>query len=252
MFFTKMHGCGNDYISIDCFNQKINLSQEQISFLCSLHFGIGSEGLLMLLPSDKADFRMRMFNVDGTEAEMCGNGIRCITKFAHDKGVMKKNTASVETKSGIKYVELIDGNVRVNMGQPEFLENPTKEYDLHCVSMGNPHAVMIVDDLKNFPVSEIGPKIENHKCFPNRTNVEFAKIIDKNNIELRVWERGCSETLACGTGACGTFAVLNKLNLIDNNANIKLKGGNLKIEIIDNQIFMTGNAIVVFNGEINI
>ena len=256
--FTKMHGCGNDYVVIDGFNKNIQLSPEQISFMCKTHFGIGSEGLLIVEKSNKADFKMRMFNIDGTEAEMCGNGIRCISRFAYDENIIKEKKIIVETKAGLKQVELIFKNnnvedVKVNMGKAEFLENSTNnEYDLHCVSVGNPHAVMIVDNVKDFPVIELGPKIETHKAFPNKTNVEFVEIVNKNLVNLRVWERGCGETFACGTGSCATVAVLNKLNLIDKNCIVKLKGGDLKIELVNDEIFMTGNAVKVFVGEINL
>jgi diaminopimelate epimerase len=255
MKFKKMHGCGNDYIVVDGIKNDINLTKEEISFLCTPHFGIGSEGLLVVLPSKIADFRMRMFNVDGTEAEMCGNGIRCISKFAFDENIISKKTATVETKSGIKSVELVFDvnnflNVKVNMGKAEFFNNPTSEYDLHCVSIGNPHAIMIVDNLDDFPVVEFGPKIEQHEGFPNRTNVEFVKIIDKNTINLRVWERGCAETYSCGTGSCAAVAALNKLGLVNADCLVRLKGGYLKIDIINDEIFMTGNAVNVFNGDI--
>ena len=256
MKFTKMHGCGNDFIVIDGIHNNINLTQKQITSLCSQHFGIGSEGLLIISPSKITDFKMQIFNIDGTEAEMCGNGIRCISRFAFENGILNKKTMSVETKAGIKYIELVstknDYLVKVNMGKAEFFENSVKEYELHCVSVGNPHAIMIVDNVNDFPVCEVGPKIENHKCFPNKINAQFVQIIDKKNIKLRTWERGCAETLACGTGACATCAVLNKLGLIDKVCNVKVSGGNLKIELINDQIFMTGNAVKVFDGEIHI
>lgn len=258
MKFTKMHGCGNDYVVINGFKEKTDdLTSDEIAFLCTSHFGVGSEGLLLALPSDKADFRMRMFNVDGTEAEMCGNGIRCISRFAFDEKILNKKTAKVETKAGIKTVELIfDKNefvgVKVDMGKPEFLENPAKEYELNCVSVGNPHAVMIVNDVDNFAVRELGSKIEVYKGFPNKTNVEFVEIINRNEIKLRVWERGCGETFACGTGSCATVSALFKNGLINNKCLVRLKGGNLQIEILDGEIFMTGNAIKVFDGNIEL
>ena len=257
MKFTKMHGCGNDYVVINGVKNNVDLKKEQIAFLCTSHFGIGSEGLLIAMPSKIADFRMRMFNVDGTEAEMCGNGIRCISKFAFEEGIIATKTATVETKAGIKNIELIFNEkeiqgVKVNMGKATFLANPATEYELNCVSVGNPHAVIIVDDIENFPVHELGPKIENHTGFPNRTNVEFVKIVDRKNVILRVWERGCGETFACGTGSCATVATLYKLNLIDNECTVKLKGGDLKIEIINDEIFMTGNATTVFDGNITL
>ncbi|MDR3289972.1 MAG: diaminopimelate epimerase [Rickettsiales bacterium] len=251
MKFTKMHGCGNDYVTINGFKEDFNLSQEQVAFLCTPHFGIGSEGLLLALSSKIADFRMRMFNVDGTEAEMCGNGIRCISRFAFNNKIVDKKTFSVETKSGIKYIDLIGENdVRVNMGRAEILPNPAPEYDLNCISVGNPHAVMIVENVDNFDVTGLGPKIENHKGFPKRTNVEFVEIIDKNNVKMRVWERGCGETFACGTGTCATIVALNNLGKVENKVAAVLKGGVLNIELDNGEIFMTGNAISVFDGEI--
>jgi diaminopimelate epimerase len=252
MKFKKMHGCGNDYIVVNGFDEKETLSQEQIAFLCKSHFGIGSEGLLRAEYSNKADFRMRMFNVDGTEAEMCGNGIRCISRFARDEGIVKKDKFLVETGAGIKTIELIADDVKVAMGRVEFLENPTSEYELHCVSVGNPHAIMIVDDVEACPVHELGPKIENHKGFPKKTNVEFVKVVNRNLVDMRVWERGCGETFACGTGSCASVAALNKLGLVDNDVIVKLKGGNLKIELVNGEIFMTGNAVSVYTGNIEV
>lgn len=245
-----MHGCGNDYIVINGFKENFDLKQEQIAFLCTPHFGIGSEGLLVALPSKTADFRMRMFNVDGTEAEMCGNGIRCISKFARNEEIVGKDIFKVETKAGIKTIELIEDNVRVGMGKAELLPNPTKEYELHCVSVGNPHAIMIVKNVDTFNVGELGPKIENHEGFPNRTNVEFVEVINKDLVKMRVWERGCGETFACGTGSCAAAIALNNLGLVDNNVVIKLMGGDLKIELLNDEIFMTGNAVSVYSGDI--
>jgi diaminopimelate epimerase len=254
MKFTKMHGAGNDYITIDAINEKIELTKEEIATLCEPHFGVLADSLVMACPSTKADFKMRMFNADGSEAEMCGNGIRCVSRFAYDKGIIKNKKASVETLAGIKYVEIIDEDVKVNMGKASFSENPLKgEYDLHIVSMGNPHAVMIVDDVYNCNFEKLGAKLETHKAFPNRTNVEFIKVVDKNNAILRVWERGCGETLACGTGTAGAFAVLNKLGLLENKADIKVGGGVLKLEILNNQdLIMQGNARYVYTGEVDI
>ena len=254
--FTKMHGCGNDYVVINGVKNDISLTPNQIAFLCTTHFGIGSEGLLIAMPSKVADFRMRMFNIDGTEAEMCGNGIRCISRFAYEEGIVSRKELTVETKAGIKKTKLIFDNkneisdVRVNMGKVEILKNPLEKYDLHCASIGNPHAVMIVKDVKHFPVTELGPKIECDKAFPNKTNVEFVEIVDKKTIDLRVWERGCGETFACGTGSSATAFVLNKLGLIDDDCIVRLKGGILKIEIINGEVLMTGNAVKVFDGNI--
>ncbi|HSQ98139.1 MAG TPA: diaminopimelate epimerase [Rickettsiales bacterium] len=257
MKFTKMHGCGNDFIVINSFKEEVKLTRENIIFLCKPHFGIGSDGILFVLPSKVADFRMKMFNVDGTEAEMCGNGTRCIAKFAYDEKIISKTKATIETEAGIKYVELILDkkeviSVKVNMGKADFLQNPAREFDLQCVSIGNPHAVMVVDNVDKFPVCEIGYKVENHKGFPKKTNVEFAEIISKNIIKIRIWERSCGETFSCGTGSCATFAVLNKLGVIDDKCILKLRGGDLEIQLINNEIFMTGSAVNVFDGNIKI
>ncbi|GMO56501.1 MAG: diaminopimelate epimerase [Rickettsiales bacterium] len=252
MKFTKMHGYGNDFIVVNAFNTNIDLSVEQAAFLCDRHFGIGADGVLLLLPSSKADIRMRIFNSDGSEAEMCGNGIRCISKFAFDNGIVKNKNFSVETKTDIKNIVLLDDEyIKVNMGKGEMLPNPTTEYDLSCVSVGNPHAIMIIEeDLQTFPVADLGPKIENHKGFPKKTNVEFVKIIDRNNIEMRVWERGCGQTLCCGTGVTATAFALHKKGLVDENVNIKMTGGVLKVELVGDEIFLIGNATKVYDGEI--
>lgn len=255
MKFTKMHGCGNDFIVINSFKEEIKLNKEKIVSLCTLHFGVGSEGLLVVLPSKVADFRMRMFNIDGSEAEMCGNGIRCLAKFAYEEKIITKTKVTIETKAGVKHVELLFDkkevvSVKVNMGKAEFLQNPVKEFDLQCVSVGNPHAVMVVDNVDKFPVSEIGHKIENHKNFPNKTNVEFVEIVDNDVVKMRVWERSCGETLACGTGSCAVFAALNRLGVVNDKCLFKLRGGELLIELINGDIIMTGNAVNVFKGEI--
>lgn len=256
MKFTKMHGCGNDFIILNEVNGKNNLSAEQVKQLCNRKYGIGADGILIISSSNIADIKMRIINADGTEAEMCGNGIRCIAKYAYDNDIIKQEKFNIETGAGIKQVELIIKNnkciaVKVDMGKAEFLNNPTNnEYDLNCVSVGNPHAVMIVENFDNNIVKDLGPKIENHKGFINKTNVEFAKIIDKENIDLRVWERGCGETEACGTGACATVSVLNHIGLLSNHCNVNMLGGVLTIDIINNEIFMTGEAIKVFDGEI--
>ncbi|MDR2527025.1 MAG: diaminopimelate epimerase [Rickettsiales bacterium] len=253
MKFRKMHGCGNDFIIINGFKEDIkNITFEQRVFLSSLHFGIGSNGILYILPSKIADIKMQIFNSDGSEAEMCGNGIRCASKYAKDENIVNNDKLLVETKSGIKTVELSD-NIKIGMGRAIELENPMSKYNLFCVSVGNPHAIMTVDNLENFSVMEIGKEIENYEKFPNKTNVEFAQIIDKRTVKIRVWERGCGETLACGTGACAVVFALYKNRLLDNKASVELLGGTLEIEIDKNDnVLMSGNAVNVFDGEIKL
>ena len=273
--FTKMHGLGNDYVYIDAINQNIENESSLAQFVSNRHFGIGSDGLILICKSDVADFKMRMFNSDGSEAEMCGNGIRCVGKFVYDKGFTNKTEVSIETLAGIKTLILntIDGKVetvRVDMGEPILeaekipvisnekpvknlvLEAEEKQFKFACVSMGNPHAITIVDDTKNFNVEKYGKVLEINKAFPRKTNVEFVQIVDRQNIKMRVWERGAGETLACGTGACATAVACNLNGLTDRNVKIELLGGNLEIEWNkeDNHVYMTGPAVTVFDGEL--
>ena len=273
--FTKMHGLGNDYVYIDAIHQDINEPSSLAKFVSNRNFGVGSDGLILICKSDVADFKMRMFNSDGSEAEMCGNGIRCVGKFVYDKGLTNKTEVAIETLAGIKYLKLSvkDGKVdtaRVDMGEPIFepqkipvntLENPVKnlkvmaqgkDFNMTCVSMGNPHAIAIVEDVKKFDVEKYGKVLEVDKLFPKRINVEFAEIVDKNNIKMRVWERGAGETLACGTGACATLVACNINGYTDRKATIELLGGNLYIEWNkeDNHVYMTGPATTVFEGEL--
>lgn len=282
--FTKMQGLGNDYVYIDAIHQNIKSPSSLAKFISNRNFGIGSDGLILICKSDVADFKMRMFNQDGSEAEMCGNGIRCVGKFVYDKGLTKKTNITVETLAGIKKLELHIKtqnqkelqnikigevqSVKVNMGEP--ILNPEeipviateipvknlkidalgKKFKFTCVSMGNPHAVTIVDNVQKFDVEKYGKLIEIAKFFPNKTNVEFVQIIDKQNLRMRVWERGTGETLACGTGACAT-AVACYLNGYTNRVvNIQLLGGELLIEWNekDNCVYMTGPAVTVFEG----
>lgn len=271
--FTKMQGLGNDYVYIYCSN--CDLLTENISslarFISDRHFGIGSDGLILISDSKIADFKMRMFNSDGTEAEMCGNGIRCVGKFVYDKGLTGKTNITVETLSGIKRLELHveRGKVKlvtVDMGEP--ILEPSKipvisttrdieitakerEFALDCVSMGNPHAVTQVDDLENFDIKKYGEVLENDKHFPQKANIEFIKIIDRKNIKLRVWERGAGETLACGTGACAAFVSCYLKGLTESKVNMELLGGTLQVEWNkeNNHIYMTGPAKTVFEGE---
>lgn len=275
--FTKMHGLGNDYVYIDCTDeQKIKNISSLAQFISNRHFGVGSDGLILICKSDIADFKMRMFNYDGTEAEMCGNGIRCVGKFVYDKGLTKKDNITVETLAGIKKLKfnIKKGNVEtveVDMGEP--ILEPDKvpviseeaivknlkikarenEFKFTCVSMGNPHAITIVDNTKDFNIEKYGPVLEKDEHFPRRANIEFIELVDKNNIKIRVWERGAGETLACGTGACASVVACALNGYIENEANVELLGGTLKIrwDKENNHIYMTGPATTVFEGEID-
>lgn len=273
--FTKMHGLGNDYVYIDAINQKIENESSLAKFVSNRHFGIGSDGLILICKSEIADFKMRMFNSDGSEAEMCGNGIRCVGKFVYDKDLTNKTTVKIETLAGIKTLILNtkDDKVetaRVDMGEPILeaekipvisteepvknleLEAENKKFKFTCVSMGNPHAITIVENTKEFDVEKYGKVLEVDKAFPKKANIEFAQIIDRQNINMRVWERGAGETLACGTGACATAVACNLNGLTDRKVNIELLGGTLNIEWneTDNHVYMTGPAVTVFDGEL--
>lgn len=279
--FTKMHGIGNDYIYVDCYGQDKNPMLENPSafseFVSDRHFGIGSDGLVMIMPSDVADFRMRMFNADGSEGKMCGNATRCIGKFVYEAGYLTKPQMTLETLSGIKYLTLhIDANnkvesVTVDMGhailepknipvisgEETFINKPLevdgKTYHVTCVSMGNPHAVIFCEDVDSLPLETIGPKFENHPLFPERINTEFVQVIDSSTFKMRVWERGSGETWACGTGACAVAvaAVLNGYCKQGEEVTIKLRGGDLKITYAnDGTVLMTGPATHVFDGVI--
>lgn len=277
MKFTKIHGLGNDYVYVNCFEEKIDNPPAVARFVSDRHFGIGSDGLIMINPSKTADFEMEMYNADGSRGEMCGNGIRCVAKYVYDYGLTDKTQISVETLGGIKYLDLTveDGKVslvKVDMGKPELeadlipiisereqvidepIEVDGKEYHMTGVSMGNPHAVIYVDDVKGLDLEKIGPKFENHERFPKRINTEFVHCIDRQTVEMRVWERGSGETLACGTGACAVAvsSILN--NLTDTQVTVKLLGGDLQIEWDreKDRVFMTGPATVVFDGVIDI
>lgn len=282
MKFTKMQGLGNDYVYVNCFQEKIDNPPEVARFVSDRHFGIGSDGLIMINPSKVADFEMEMYNADGSRGEMCGNGIRCVAKYVYDYGLTDKTHISVETLGGIKYLDLTvkDGKVelvRVDMGEPELdpekipiimkgysdetdrvlnaqIKVDGKEYHMTGVSMGNPHDVVYIDDVQGLDIEKIGPKFENHERFPQRINTEFARVIDRKTVEMRVWERGSGETLACGTGACAV-AVASILNgYTEREVEIRLLGGNLQIEWNeeDNHVYMTGPATVVFDGEIEL
>lgn len=274
MKFTKMQGIGNDYVYVNCFTETVDDISETAIKISDRHFGVGSDGLVLIMPSDCADFRMRMINSDGSEAEMCGNAIRCVGKYVRDNKLTDKDEISVETLAGIKILKLtIENNevarVCVDMGEPiltpqlipvdytgdEFIDKiinvDGEEYSITCVSMGNPHAVTYIDDIESLEIEKIGPKFENHQIFPRRTNTEFVKVIDRNTLQMRVWERGAGETLACGTGACAVLVASVLNNLSERKATVKLLGGDLEIQWNeeDNHIYMTGTATKVFEGE---
>ena len=276
MKFTKMHGAGNDYVYVNCFAEAVENPADVAIKVSNRNFGIGSDGLILIMPTDKADVRMRMFNSDGSESEMCGNGIRCVAKYAYDHGIVTKTEITAETGAGILTLQLFPNaenkveRVRVNMGPPrlsreEIPMNGTpiaqvvaeeltvldKTFKITCVSMGNPHCIIYVDDVDNFPVATYGPLIENHQLFPRRTNVEFIQIISRTEVKQRTWERGAGETLACGTGASAVCVagVLN--NVTDRKILNHLAGGDLELEWVESgPVFMTGPATEVFNGEI--
>ena len=277
MKFTKMQGIGNDYVYVNCFEEKVEDPAALAKFVSDRHFGIGSDGLILIKPSKNADFTMDMYNADGSQGEMCGNGIRCVAKYVYDKGLTDQQQILIETLAGIKYLDLTveDGKVvlvRVDMGEPELIaekipviadsekvidapiEIDGTTYHMTCVSMGNPHTVIYVDDVKNLDLEKIGPKFENHERFPKRINTEFVHCIDRNTVEMRVWERGSGETLACGTGACAVAVASILNNLTDTRVTVKLLGGDLQIEWDreKNHVFMTGPAKVVFDGVIDI
>ena len=272
--FTKMHGAGNDYIYVNGFTEKVENPSDLSIKLSNRNFGIGSDGLVMILPSETCDFRMRMFNSDGSESEMCGNASRCVGKFVYDKGLTEKTEVSLETGAGVKILKLHVENgevsqVTVDMGEPILVpaEIPVTieadqavsvpltidntEYAITCVSMGNPHAVVFTKGIDQLDLTQIGPKFENNEIFPRRTNTEFIEILDRNTLKMRVWERGTGETLACGTGACASLvaAVLN--NYSERKAKLQLLGGTLEIEWDEktNHVFMTGPAETVFEGQ---
>lgn len=277
MKFTKMHGCGNDYVYVNCFEETIHNPAAVSEYVSDRHFGIGSDGMILIAPSEKADFRMIMFNADGSEGSMCGNGIRCVAKYVYDYGLTVKTSISVETKSGIKYLDLTveDGRVslvKVNMGAPileaakipamsehdRVLDEPItvldQEYRITCVSMGNPHAVTIVGDTASFPVEQVGPYFENHPMFPDRVNTEFVELISRSEINMRVWERGSGETWACGTGTCASVVACVLNGYTDDHVLVHLRGGDLEIfyDRDADTVWMTGPATTVFDGEIDI
>lgn len=283
MKFTKMHGIGNDYVYVNCFKEQVVNPSEIAKKVSDRHFGIGSDGLILIKPSDVADFEMDMYNADGSQGAMCGNGIRCVAKYVYDYGLTDKTRIHVATKSGIKVLDLTvkDGKVQevcVDMGAPilkpdeipvdvQAAEAAGEErlvnwpiqvngapYHMTCVSMGNPHCIVPVEDPGRLVIEEIGPKFENHPVFPDRVNTEFIRVLDRKTVEMRVWERGSGETLACGTGACAVAVACILNGWTEDEVTVKLLGGPLRIfwDREKNTVFMTGPATVVFDGEITL
>lgn len=277
--FTKMHGCGNDYVYINGFTQHVPQEQkaEFVRRISDRHFGIGSDGAIFINPAKEADFEMEMYNADGSRSEMCGNGMRCVGKYVYDYGLTNQKEFSVVSAGKIKYLVLTveDGKavqIRVNMGNPiltpaeipvvaegesvidEAITVLDKEYKMTCVSMGNPHAVVFVDDVMEFPLNEVGPYFENHERFPNRTNTEFVQVVDRSHIRMRVYERGTGETLACGTGCCASAVACILNGLTDTEVDVEVLGGVVHVEWNrdENLIYMTGPGETVFDGEIEI
>ncbi|MBQ2288072.1 MAG: diaminopimelate epimerase [Lachnospiraceae bacterium] len=277
MKFTKMHGCGNDYVYVNCFEETIENPSEVARFVSDRHFGIGSDGMILICPSEIADFRMAMYNLDGSEGKMCGNGVRCIAKYVYDHQLTDKTRISLETLGGIKYLDLNikDGKVetvKVDMGEPiltpadipvnlsgdtiinEPVEVEGSIWNITCISMGNPHAVVFVDDTKSLNLEKIGPAFEKHPIFPEQVNTEFVHVIDRKTVDMRVWERGSGETFACGTGACATAMACILNGKTEDEVLVHLVGGDLLIQYDrkTNHIFMTGPATEVFSGEIQL
>ncbi len=278
MKFTKMHGTGNDYIYINGFEEKLENPSEAAVKLSDRRFGIGSDGLILILPSDVADCRMEMFNADGSIGKMCGNGIRCVAKYVYDRGLVKKDVLRVETRSGVKTLQLRveDGkvaSVRVNMGQPEldpekipvlFSKDRMVDEEVYtpsgnvwrvtCVSMGNPHAVIFVDDVEGLDLPAIGPEMEKHAMFPERANIEFAQVTGPHEVQMRVWERGSGETLACGTGACACAVASVLTGKADRDVTVHLRGGDLHVfwDPDTDDVYMEGPAAFVFDGTVEI
>ena len=274
MKFTKMHGIGNDYIYVNCFEEVVSDPERLAIVMSKPHFGCGSDGLILIEPSDTADFGMRIFNSDGSEAGMCGNGIRCVGKYVYERGLTDKTELTIDTKGGLKQIklQLEDGKVsrvKVDMGTPELnpklipvdlpgelvlrhrLQIMGQTWFITCVNMGNPHAVLFVRDPEVVDLPTIGPMIEHHPLFPRRTNVEFVRIINRGILQMRVWERGAGETLACGTGACAAVVAAVLAGLSDRTVQMKLSGGNLELHwsAEDNHVYQTGPAAFVFDGE---
>lgn len=277
MKFTKMHGCGNDYIYVNCMEEMIDNPEEVARKVSDRHFGIGSDGLILICPSEVADFRMAMYNADGSEGKMCGNGVRCIAKYVYEYGLTREDKISIETKGGIKYLDLTIENgkvvlVKVDMGAPvlEPSQIPVKlgdktcidqkllvdgkDYQVTCVSMGNPHAVIFVEDTASLPLEQIGPGFEHHEAFPDRINTEFVQILNRKEVNMRVWERGSGETLACGTGACAAAVACVLNGKTEHAITVHLLGGDLFLDYDEgnNTVWMTGPAEIICDGEIEI
>jgi diaminopimelate epimerase len=273
MRFVKMHGIGNDYVYIDCFRETVKEPERLAVRISDRHRGVGGDGLILIMPSDRADARMRMFNADGSEAQMCGNGIRCLAKYLYESGISRKPQLTVETLAGVLSLQLSTSNgtvekVKVNMGKPrlrrqdipmlgggdrvlgEKLTAGDREFAVTCVSMGNPHCVIYVDDVANFPVTHYGPLLEHHAQFPQRTNVEWVEWLNRREIRQRTWERGSGETLACGTGACATVVASVLNGKTERTVTVHLLGGDLEVEWADDDsVYMTGPAVEVFRGD---
>jgi diaminopimelate epimerase len=276
MKFTKMHGCGNDYVYVDCTREMLADPSAVAIAVSDRHFGIGSDGLILICPSDVADFRMRMYNADGSEGAMCGNGIRCVAKFVYDKGLTDKTTLNVETNAGIKTLLLTVeqgkvAQVRVDMGEvsSKAADVPVvgmgeqvvaqkvtvagQKWTMTCISVGNPHAIVWVDDVNAVELEKIGPQFEHHPMFPERVNTEFVHVCNDHEVDMRVWERGSGETLACGTGATATAAATHLCGLTGKEVTVHLRGGDLRIALgEDGHAYMTGPATTVFEGEIDL
>ncbi len=285
MKFTKMQGCGNDYVYVNGFEERLPQEKkpEIVRRLSSRHFGVGGDGVIFINPSAEADFEMEMFNADGTRAEMCGNGIRCVAKYVYDKGLTDSEHISIVSAGNVKYLDLtVEGKtivsrgtvtrVRVNMGSPilrpeevpvvaqgeQAVDEPIlvdgREYRMTCVSMGNPHAVVFAEDVEHLELQQIGPLFENHERFPRRTNTEFVEVVDRAHVFMRVWERGTGETLACGTGCCATAVACVLNGLTDETVTVRVLGGEILVEWDRerNLVFMTGPAVTVFEGEVEI
>lgn len=281
MQFTKMQGCGNDYIYINCLKEEVKNPSKLAIKLSDRHFGIGGDGIVLIETSDKADFFMSMYNADGSRAEMCGNAIRCVGKYVYERHMTDRTKLSIETLAGIKYLDLKVASdndddrqvslITVNMGNPilepelipvllkrdvviqEELLIDNSTYQMTCVSMGNPHAVVFVDNVNNLNLEELGPKFEHHSLFPRRINTEFVQVVDKNHIIMRVWERGSGETLACGTGACASVVAGLLEKRLEEHVTVELLGGSLDIfyDQTTNIVYMTGPAVEVFTGVVD-
>ncbi|MBQ8556278.1 MAG: diaminopimelate epimerase [Clostridia bacterium] len=274
MRFTKMHGIGNDYVYVNCFEEQIDDPAALAVKMSRLHYGVGSDGLILICPSDVADFAMKMYNADGSESEMCGNGVRCIGKYVYDKGLTDKTTVNLMTGGGLKelHLNVEEGrvkSVRVDMGMPELapkqipvdlpgemvmghrLNVGANTYEIHCVSMGNPHCIIFVKDPDVVDVEQVGSLLENHAIFPKRANIEFVQVVDREHLRMRVWERGSGETLACGTGACASLVAAVLTGRADRRVSMELLGGTLQLEwnADDGHVYQEGPAKFVFDGE---